>query len=338
MVASKKTVLLDTNIWRYLFDNKRSAELKRIQVNRSAKIKISVSPTTAFEIAKLQDNQMKQNLLTLVANPCWHKHMNDSYLQSEQLFNAISRHRPELVKRGGAKPIYNALLRLHKNRRKGWWSNILDKSNADRVQLESMGSLTSVGFLGPDKPGSFDEEANRRIFEGKKLKNFLKVSKLNPSYVDASTRAFLSTSNSLVGVEDEHWRVHSLLWHVTWDNQPSIKEWLDERLHLDLMNSNNSDYIQFWLNEVTPEEVPAHWLWCFMDFMTELRKQSSGTYWDLSMATYCCDADYVISADKVFCDLVGEAGSVAEFPVARAIKVRGGQEGVIDLFQIIGEL
>ena len=117
-----------------------------------------------------------------------------------------------------------------------------------------------------------------------------------------------------------------------------MKEWLDERLHLDLMNSNNSDYIQFWLNEVTPEEVPAHWLWCFMDFMTELRKQSSGTYWDLSMATYCCDADYVISADKVFCDLVGEAGTVAKFPVATAIKVRGGQEGVIDLFQIIGEL
>ena len=69
-----------------------------------------------------------------------------------------------------------------------------------------------------------------------------------------------------------------------------------------------------------------------------VRKQSSGTYRDLSMATYCCDVDYVISADKVFCCLVGEAGSVAEFPVAAAIKVRGGQQGVIDLFQIIGEL
>jgi hypothetical protein len=334
----RKTVLLDTNIWRYLLDNQRSAELKRIQTKLSDRIHISVSPTTAFEIAKLQDNRMKQNLLALVANPCWKKHMNDSYLNSEQLFNAISRHKPELVKSGGAKPHYNALLRLHKNRRKGWWRNILDKSNADRVQLETLGSYTTVGVPASIKPGSFDEAASKRIFEGKKLKEFIKDNKLSPSYGDARTKAFLSTSNSRLEVEAEHWRVHGLIWHVSWDSQPAFKEWLDERLHLDLMNANNTDYVQFWLNEVNSEEVPAHWLWSFMDYMTQLRKQSSGTYWDLSMAMYCCDADYVISADKVFCDLVGEAGSIANFPVARAVKVRGGEEGIVDLLRIIREL
>lgn len=338
-----KLVLLDTNVWRYLVDAGRVAELKRRVSRRSSAIRIAVSPSTVHEIAMLGDEGLKTRLLNAVTNPAWKRLMSDTHNYAEELFSAISKHRHNWIFEQAPCHSYSALLRIHTRKNGGWWDRVKIKTHPDRQALESDRVISSFGnarFVQASKTKSRQDVVLDRIEAGKEMRERLKGQNLNTSYLRIKTEVYLGDQNSLTPrlFAGDHWRVNSLLWASDGRLEDGRSEWLFERVQLDKLSVNNDSYVRFWMEEVSSNEVPSHWVWCFMEAMTATRKQSSGTYWDMSLATHCSKVDYIVSADKIFHDMLVEVSKVAEFRVAGSMRIKGGSEGVEDLFDFISAL
>lgn len=81
------TVLLDTNIWRYLSDSGRGGELLRLAGKYPASI--AICPTSVLEVQKLQNTSIKKNILNLMTNENLFRLSPDAYSESMEFIHAV---------------------------------------------------------------------------------------------------------------------------------------------------------------------------------------------------------------------------------------------------------
>jgi hypothetical protein len=54
--------LLDTNVWRYVADCGFAAQLLKTQKEKRKEVRVTVAPTTVFEIAKIGDQDLRKKI------------------------------------------------------------------------------------------------------------------------------------------------------------------------------------------------------------------------------------------------------------------------------------
>lgn len=115
------------------------------------------------------------------------------------------------------------------------------------------------------------------------------------------------------------------------------REWLDSEVDVMSMLADRESMNWLWLHELDARNVPRQWMRGSFEFLMAWHKVTRGTPADCTLATYLMEADVVVSADKNFVYFANRCNAEAPFETAKAVKARGGDEAVHDLFALIAE-
>ena len=91
----RKRVLLDSNVWRYLVDNRSQGAL--LQVARDGAYDVQIAPGVLYEALRLKDASLRATLVRLMTNRRFHRLMPEAYSESMEILQEIKRVQPDLL-------------------------------------------------------------------------------------------------------------------------------------------------------------------------------------------------------------------------------------------------
>jgi hypothetical protein len=138
-------------------------------------------------------------------------------------------------------------------------------------------------------------------------------------------------------VEIDARRVYAVtIWSNMLSQESVFRQWLGCEIDINyLLSFGASDFVRFWQSEVKHENVPRQWIRSVIFGMQGERKVTDGNPTDSAISIHAVDVDLIISADKNFISMVNRIQSEAEFKCARAVLIRGGSEGISELFHLL---
>lgn len=328
-----KIILFDTNVWRYLSDSKEVGRFLDIQKKFKGDKKVAVAPTTIYEIANLKDKILKKRLLRVACNPAWHRFLTDSFIQSEQLFVEIKELCPHWLRDSDQTPLYDRLKYDYERRKGGWWDQMCRADGDLRRTGYGLGPPLYEGEGWNTSQEAQQERALRIVKDAKRIKEVAAQEGML-GFRDLPFKKVTADlpHSGFEHIKGDYWRVQNFLLFSQW-REGGSRDWLFERVNLDFLSRNNPDYVKFWMELVRPSALSSHWIPSFFNYKSYWRKVNYGTGADLSLAAYAIHADYFVSADKVFCDLLSEAHEEADFKVATPTLIKGSRQGILELIQ-----
>jgi hypothetical protein len=74
------SVLLDSNVWRYVADDDAGRELQRVA--HAANVTIQIVPSVVYEALRTEDSVLRQKLIALMTDSHWLRLMPEAYHES----------------------------------------------------------------------------------------------------------------------------------------------------------------------------------------------------------------------------------------------------------------
>jgi hypothetical protein len=105
-------------------------------------------------------------------------------------------------------------------------------------------------------------------------------------------------------------------------------EWLKSDVDFNTVESQPASWLRFWLHDVQAQAMPRFWLrWAF-ELLQRFRKVTGGTPCDTQLATYLPQADFVVSADKAFLQILDMCRPTAPCRLPTSVLIPAGETGV----------
>ena len=319
--------LLDTNIWRYIVDNK--AQGKFIKFAKGPGINVQVAPSCLYEVMRMQKGNLRSDQITLMTNPNLSRLMPEVYSECAELLMEIKRCRPHWLKKQPDLTKFNRLYKFWSRKSGGRWSKITQNSYLEAQNLKSL-------------EGSSLNEIRKNY---KDLRE--KTRKNGPSHNIIPLDRYVSKIPKRIAKKSQYtqtgaWREESFK-HFTTSlllNQTTYTEWLEPLVDLNKVISQFDEWEEFWAIDVSVENLPREWLrWAHLKAQS-FRKPTGGSPGDNQLFSYILETDFLLSSDKVFIDLLNEIKPHVPFsytmPQGRVLPA--GNKGVEELFQYLTEV
>ena len=119
-LAGKRSFLLDTNVWRYVVDQRAQVALR--SAARASGSDFLVTPAVVFETLRMGDAGLRDTFVRLMTDPRFVRLMPEAYTESWEILEEIERVRPEWLRQA---PDLRSFDRLYKNwsrRSGGFWA------------------------------------------------------------------------------------------------------------------------------------------------------------------------------------------------------------------------
>lgn len=320
--SSRKRVLLDSNVWRYVLDSGSAGKLIRLAKSDSAAIQIA--PAVVYEALRLKDSRTRDALVKLMTHASFERLMPEAYSESVEIIHEIKRLHLDWLSH---KPDIKHLRRLELDWRKrtgGFWVRTKRWPKREAGYLEVVEEDMIYHGIKQSK------NARREMMESDW--------KRNPP-MDKTMATFRESVPGWRGDQIEAWRADS--WKIVTFALTQVgsayRDWMGPLLDLRSGLLRSAEWNAFWLYEIDKTEAPRQWLrWAFT-FAQRFRKVTSGTPADSQLGTYFLETDLVISADRILMDILEEVRPYAPCPLPRGKLIRGGDEGVADLFDTLAQ-
>lgn len=257
--------------------------------------------------------------------------MPEAFLQCEEIISEVRRTRPNWLL-----PTPDVRrFRRHKydwtrtNQPRGSNSNKLGFWERVRRQPDVMAQLFRSPYLDQARTNAKAARDRLRAVGDDKL----------PSLVDAILVPVDAETGTVHSKGVEPWRLTGM-WatnhHLASEGDP-YHDWL-EPFVLPVWITQPTYWEQFWIKDVVDASMPRHWLrWAF-EHLQQTRTVSRGTPGDAQLSAYLLDADYIVSADKVFVDLVNQIRVQGPYSIATALRISGDAAGTDRLLDLIRSL
>ncbi|WP_449471815.1 hypothetical protein [Sphingobium chungangianum] len=319
-------ILLDTNVWSYLAQHALGDAFQAATVKSNAKI--VVAPSVVQEALAIPDVPLRNAVTELQTRSRWTRLMPEAYLQCEEIKSEVQRARPDWL--SGTPD----LARFRRNKYDWTRTNQSRGSN-----LRKMGFWQRVRDQ-PDKMAEWFRAAN--LDEAREYARTARdrLRDIGDHRLPALDKAIAVTIDTRTGeVRDqraEPWRVagvQATTRHLLSMGDP-YRDWLEPFL-VPVWVTRPTDWDIFWIRDVTAGSMPRHWIrWAF-EHLQQARSVSRGTPGDAQLGAYLFDADIVVSADRIFVDLVNQIQDHSPSPMATAVKIKGDASGLEHLLEII---
>jgi len=317
MRHDKPKILLDSNVWRYVIDNSASGRL--LNLTRQNRFELMVAPAVVYEALRLNDEILRSKLIRLMTNRAFSRLMPEAYSEAMELLREIKRLRPQWLRK---EPDLSFFFRLEADWRKvsgGFWvrcrrspEHIANQTN--ELEAETMFNARKQA-----------ENARKEIIEADW--------KSNPP-LDKMSAMFKSPRKGWRGDAFEAWRMDG---YAAWTYSLKRKEgaywdWIEPFIELNYGLLDSPDWLAFWIYDVEESFVPREWLrWAF-SFTQRFRKVTPGSPGDSQLSTYFLDSDIVISADRIFIEILDTLRAFAPCDLPKGVLIPGGFNGVQSLF------
>ncbi|WP_133161137.1 hypothetical protein [Microterricola pindariensis] len=318
----KCTVMLDSNVWRYLVDAEAVEDLR--MVSRSAEVRIVACPAVAFEVLRMPNSALKRKLVKAITLGEWERPMPEVFHESESMRAAIHAHRPEwLIEH----PDLRHWHELRADWQSGWWRRARTDSKAESARIDQ---------LGGDDLRRAREAAH--FFRKDAIDAKRTFGSVN---VDDVPVVFEAPVFGWDGKPFEAWRADGITtwWREFVENDDSAcSDWLGPWVDRRAIAEDRGSWHSFWTREVSMSELPFHWLRWALDYVQRTRRTTDGTPVDNQIGTYLAACDIFVSGDRALLDCIEKVRHGSPSALAKSQLVSAGSQGVAELFSAIRNL
>ena len=316
----KPTVLLDSNIWRYVFDSRAAGPL--IRYARNGRYTILLAPAVLYEALRLEDGPVRDALVHLMTNPAFHRLMPEAYSESMEVLREINRTRPDWLRERPDLLFFKRLLNDWRKSTGGFW--VRCRKNPER----------EAGYLRATEEEMIEQsraqaiKARKEMIEGNWKRNVA---------MDKTLVTFPSSLPGWRGDKVEAWRVDALtiLTHALGRSGNPYRDWIAPFLELDDGLLHSAAWVEFWLYMADGQALARQWIRWATSFAQRFRTVTTGTPGDSQLSTYFLEADLIISADKALISVLDEIRPFAPCRLCRGILVPAGPVGVSAVFSYL---
>jgi hypothetical protein len=306
-------LLLDTNVWSYIAD---AQALQKLLGARRRNMEFLVAPASVAEARGLSDAKLRKRLLAVMTHSAWKRLMAETYLESEEIKQALQAARPDWAIDGDQKD-FKRFRHYFLRSKGGFWDGARDDATL------------------PVTDESLREHAENALArqEVRDIRDRFKYG--------AQTGATEHLQKNMVDVEPplfearsiEYWRLESA--HVLRNElcvyASPYRECLDCFLNVEAMLKDTVGFNHVWFSEVRPEQLKRQWLRSSMNYLQRWHKPTDGSPADSQLASHLIDADYFVTADKNFAQCINKIHAEAPFATAKPLKISASTAGIEEL-------
>lgn len=322
MTSSRRSLALDSNVWRYLVDH--DGVERMMKAARASNTDIVMLPAVLYETLRMPDGDTRRLLIKAQTRQAWRRLMPEAYTEAEELRLAIERLRPAWIK---PHPDLSAWRSIHADWLHGTWYRA-------RHQTELMSE-----YLREEAPHNANELeiAREESREMRRVAQRVGVS-FGTLKIGRLESWFEHPVPGWDGEKFDTWRsegMNAWLPVLAGHQRGAYAEWLLPWLNEGIVESDISSWVSFWTRDSSPEDLPRHWLRTAMKWAASTRKTSSGTPVDIQISTYLYECDHFLTSDSVFVDCIEKIRPLAPARIATTHLLPGRERGVERLLQLI---
>jgi hypothetical protein len=318
--GGRKRALLDTNIWRYVVDNKSQGLLLRVA--RDGLYDVQVAPGVLYETLRLKDVSLRAILVRLITNSRFHRLMPEAYSESMEILREIERLRPDWLREAPDLQFFNRLVKDWTRTTGGFWVRCARS---------------------PESEASFLYQSEVGMIEGAEIqarharKDMIASGwKRNPP-MDKTLAGFPHPVPGWRGEMVEAWRMDTLTgltYGLARKGNP-YRDWIAPFVELDDGLLDSAAWVEFWLHLTDRSALPRQWMRWAHGFAQRFRKVTPGSPGDSQLFTYFVESDVVITADKALIDILEECRPYAPCRLPDSKLVPAGGPGVASLLRML---
>lgn len=315
--------LIDSNIWRYVVDSNEQGSF--LDLARSPGVHIQVAPAVVYEALRLQDIPLRNRIIGLMSNRRMVRLMPEAYSESMEILGEIREKRPEWIRRAPDLVFFERLRKDWAKRTGGFWVRVAEEPDREAHRLSRM----EVEMV---------EGSRRQVKEARK--EMIAVGwKRNPP-MDKTVGEFHEPTPGWSGEPVDAWKFDSFYGLTSGLSQTAnaYRDWIAPFVELDTGLLSSPSWTKFWLHDVEVGKVPRQWMRWAHSFAQRFRTVTSGSPGDTQLFTYFLDTDIVVTGDKALLSILEECRPYSPFPLPKSLLVRGGKEGLEEMFDELHRL
>lgn len=314
----KKRVLLDTNVWRYIVDNKAQGRLLHLTDNGSYNVQIA--PGVLYETLRLKDVSLRKTLVNLMVNHRFQRLMPEAYSESIEILHEIQRLRPDWLRDTPDLVFFKRLRNDWTRKTGGFWVRCTRYPDREAAFLEKVEGEMLVGAK------KQTEHARKEMIEiGWKS---------NPP-MDKTMIGFKHPVPGLRSDMVEAWRADSFIG-LTYGlacQGNAYRDWIAPFVELDYGLLASAAWGEFWFHLVDKSTLPRQWMRWAHSFAQRFRRTTPGSPGDTQLFVYFLETDVVITADKALLEILEECRPYAPCQLPEGKLIPAGAPGVEMLLQ-----
>lgn len=311
-------MLLDSNVWRYVVDEKANGAL--LNFARNGRFEILIAPAVLYEALRLKDALLRNTLIQLMTHRAFFRPMPEAYSEAMEILDEIKSLRPAWLR---DEPDLQFFSRLEADWRKktgGFW-----------VRCKRWPEREAELVCSSERDTMSQAHAQAKTARLEIMKSNWKR---NPP-MDKTYAMFQSPVAGWKGDEFEAWRMDALtsLTFALKQTEGAYYDWLAPFIKLDAGLLESGDWTAFWVYDADKSRVPRQWLrWAF-SFAQRFRTTTPGTPADSQLSTYFLESDLVVTADQALLEILEEVRPYAPCKLPFGHLIPGGTAGVQSLFE-----
>lgn len=318
--SSRRRILLDTNIWRYIVDNNSQGRL--LKLARDGLFDVQIAPCVIYETLRLKDVHLRASLIHLMTNPIFHRLMPEAYSESMEILRTIERVKPDWLRDIPDLIFFNRLRNDWARRMGGFWVRCKQSPESEAAFLSHIESEMIEGARA-------ESEAAR--------KEMIEIGwKRNPP-MDKTLIGFNTPMPGWRGEPVEAWRIDSfmgLTYNLPYKGN-AYRDWIGPFMELDYGLLASDAWGEFWFYLINKEELPRQWMRWAHSFAQRFRKTTPGSPGDTQLFVYFLETDVVVTADKALLEILEECRPYAPCQLPEGKLISANYSGISDFFDML---
>jgi hypothetical protein len=302
---------MDTNLWSYVA--KSDAVGRFDSAAAESGITIVTPPSVLLEVLGTRNRTHREAIIRALCNKPRYRPPSEAESMSNELVSEIRRLHPQWLR---SMPDTARVATLH-----GFWTKRIWR-------------LAQQGFLGDRQFGPPSEQEQRRLITGNQKTNASNAKKESVDLRNfAGLKAFPTQGDASGGKgwRDDRpidlWRAENALlyWYqlitvpsraIMSGEDTTFADWVGAYVNLNLVRRKQDEFYAMWFYEIEPAAVLRNWVgWAVTWAQMQRRIEISGAT-DAQHASYLCDCDVFLTADKRFAHALQLVAEQAPAPVA----------------------
>jgi hypothetical protein len=336
-------VLLDTNIWSRLADQRQQDPFVRLA--REAGLEVVVPPATLLEIMRSPDRTARQARLRLACRAAWRRLKTEAESEADELVGEIGRLRPEWLL---DRPDLRKIAELERFWLQDIWESARREHTSLLEQAQTKGSAerASVLKLQREQQAQWREDGFLRSLEN--LRQEIRTFKLeigpDPIKIRSAERDGWKAGTMVepwrYGIQVAYWdalavapsRARLTGEHTTY------ADWVGSYVDLNAIRGDRKSFGRLIFYETVDTKMPRAWLRWAVDFAQHFVRIGVGNPVDAQLAPYLIEADLFMTNDRRLSRVIEAVRPSAPSPCATGVYVDINSAGGKVLDAIKGSL
>lgn len=316
--VSKVNVLLDSNVWRYLLDERRIGTL--VKLSRQSGTRIVIAPAVLYEALRMKNPELRSALAGVMTLPSWRRLMPDAWSEVEEFKSEVRRLRPYWLRMPPDLRRHDLIERDWRRSNGGFWS---------RARLHPHQEHRALAVL----DGNMMKDA-RSLAAGRREDASRSGFREQP--LDGLSGMPAAGTPGWKGDPVELWRLDgSRYTSKALQSGGAYADWALGEIEAGITLPQAQDWNGFWFYEVEKARMRRFWLRTAFEYMQLFYKVTDGTPGDAQLGSYATEVDMIVSADRRFVRMCQQCRREAPFAVAEARLIPAGRDGVEQLLEIV---